>query len=72
MSETWKASRESIRRLRSALREADDNTRFDVAFWAIGLSIMAVAIVAHFGWPGFWFCVGLVIWRAGSQGLSKN
>lgn len=69
MSEAWQASRVSIRRLKAALQKADEDTRYAIAFWTIGLLMMAIAITAQFGGLGFLFCAGLVIWAAGMQGL---
>lgn len=38
MSDTWKHSRASIRRLRELLRDADEDTRWDFGFWLTGFS----------------------------------
>lgn len=72
MSETWSATRTSISRLKAAWRDADEDTRWSLGFWAVGIAMMAVAIVAQFGWLGVLFCAGLLVWAAGTQGLSKT
>lgn len=72
MSETWSASRTSINRLKSAWHEADEETRWDIRFWAFGLALMAVALVSQFGWAGLMFCLGAVIWKAGDHALKRS
>lgn len=67
MSDTWHHSRASIRRLKAALAEADEDTVYRFAFWVIGIVIMAGAIIAGFGWAGVAFCVGMVFWAAGTS-----
>lgn len=71
MSDTFAASKASIRRLAAALREADSDTRYDFAFWAIGIAVMAVAIIMQFGWNGASFCGGFLLWAAGNHGLTR-
>lgn len=66
MSEAWEASRASIRRLKLALYEADEDTRYKFSLWVAGFALMVTAIVLQFGWPGALFCVGLVVWKAGN------
>ena len=72
MSESWSSTRESINRLKAALRDADEDTRYNVAFWAAGLLMMALAIVGQFGALGWLFCSGVVIYAAGRHGLEKD
>lgn len=72
MSETWSATRSSINRLKAGWREADEDTRWSIGFWAAGLALMALAIVGHFGWIGALFCFGFIVWAAGNQGLRKT
>jgi len=67
MSETWKASRDSLQRLREALHEADDDIRHRFAFWVVGMLSMGAAIIAQFGWSGFSFCLGFILWAVGNQ-----
>lgn len=64
MSETRQCARASMRRLKTALSDADEETRFSFAFWILGLAAMTAAIVAQFGWTGVMFCVGILIWKA--------
>ena len=71
MSESWEATRKSVRRLVTLWKEADQDTKYDISFLVIGLAFMALAIVQQFGSAGALFCVGLVIWKAGSIGLGK-
>jgi hypothetical protein len=69
MSETFKATAEGFRRLKAALSEADQDTRDGFAFWCIGLCLMGSATVVQFGWAGFLFCCGAVLYF--SSGLKK-
>jgi len=72
MSETWKATRTSVNRLKAAWREADEDTRWSLGFWATGLAMMALAIVTQFGWPGVLVCGGFLVWAAGTHGMRRN
>jgi len=72
MSDSWAGTRKSLRRLGIAWNEADQDTKYDISFWIIGLSLMAVAIIYQFGAAGTLFCVGLVIWKAGCVGLESG
>ena len=67
MSETFEATRASIRRLKAALQAADEDTVYRFAFWWVGICLMAAAIVAQFGWTGVLFCLGIVFWAAGNS-----
>jgi hypothetical protein len=67
MSDTWKHSRDSIHRLRQAWGDADEDSRYKLVFWMTGMAMMAGAIVSAFGWPGFVFCLGFVVWAAGTS-----
>jgi hypothetical protein len=69
MSETFSSTRASIAKLKKSWSEADQDTRWDVGFWAAGLLMMAVAITAQFGGFGFLFCAGFVIWTAANNVL---
>lgn len=64
MSETFREARDSINRLKTALREADEDTLFMFFLWVVWLATMSVAIVAQFGAWGALFCFGLVIWKS--------
>lgn len=66
MSDTWTHARASLRRLKTALDEADEDTRWKFGFWLTGIATMAVALVAQFGWVGALFCAGALLWAAGS------
>ena len=73
MSETWHHALGSLQRLKAALRDADEDTRYRFAFWLSGLSLMALAIIAQFGWLGAVFCVGCVVRAAGeASGLQAD
>ena len=72
MSDSWAGTRKSLRRLRAIWNEADEDTKYDISFWIIGLAFMALAIVSQFGTAGALFCVGLVIWKAGCVGLESG
>jgi hypothetical protein len=72
MSDTWSHTRSSIRRLKEALQEADENTRWDLGFWAAGLAMMAAAIIVQFGTWGFLFCGGFVIWVSANHALTRS
>ena len=72
MSDTWRHTRDSVRRLKIALREADEDTRYEFAFWLSGLTLMAIAIIDQFGWSGALFCIGAIVWRAGTPTLEDN
>lgn len=65
MSDTWDSTRASLRRLKTAFREADEDTRYKFVFWVSGLSIMGIAIIVQFGWTGVLFCLGMVLWKIG-------
>lgn len=67
MSETFSETRNAVRRLKTFLREADEDTRYKFIFWVVGLTIMAAAIIVQFGWSGFAFCVGLMFWAASNS-----
>ncbi len=69
MTETWSHTRDSVQRLRTALQEADEDTRYKFAFWVIGLAMMAIAITAQFGWLGGLFCSGMVVRAAGGRAI---
>ena len=65
MVESWSQARESIQRFKTALQEADEDTRYRFALWLIGLAMMAIAIIVQFGWPDVVFCAvcaGFFIW----------
>jgi hypothetical protein len=64
MSDTFKQTRDSFRRLKTQWRVADEDARYRLAFWAIGLALMAGAIITQFGWPGFVFCLGVFVFAA--------
>lgn len=72
MSDTFASTRASFKRLRENWREADEDTRFDLGFWAAGLTMMAVAIVAQFGLWGFVFCSGFLIWVSANSALGRT
>ena len=69
MTDTWANTRTSFNRLKTLWREADEDTRWDLKFWATGLAMMAAAIVGQFGWTGVLFCVGFVFWGAANHAL---
>ncbi len=64
MTDTWSHTRDAVQRLKTALQEADEDTRYKFAFWISGIALMATAIIAQFGWLGVIFCGGAVIWAA--------
>lgn len=64
MSDTFSHTRDAFLRLKTALQEADEDTRYEFAFWVTGLVMMATAIIAQFGVLGFLFCGGFVVWRS--------
>ena len=72
MTDSWEETRKSLRKLKTIWQEADDDTKYDIAFWLIGLALMGLAIVAHFGSTGALFCMGLLIWKAGCVGVRKT
>lgn len=72
MSDTWSHTRSSIRRLKAALRDADEDTRWDIGFWAAGLAMMAAAIIVQFGVWGFLFCGGFVVWGSANNALKNS
>jgi hypothetical protein len=72
MTDTWANTRASINRLKAAWRLADEDTRFDLGFWATGLTMMALSIIHQFGWTGALFCAGFVIWRASNRALRQE
>ncbi len=72
MSESWANTRKSLQRLGTIWKEADQDTKHDIAFWLIGLVFMAMAIISQFGTAGALFYVGLVIWKAGCIGLESG
>lgn len=72
MTDTWSNTRASVNRLKTLWQNADEDTRWDLGFWATGLAMMAVAIVAQFGWIGAMFCAGFVIWGAGNNALRNG
>jgi len=72
MSDSWANTKASINRLKNGWQESDEDTRWDIGFWTLGLAMMAVAIVAQFGWIGFLFCVGFVIWGVGNSALRQK
>jgi hypothetical protein len=53
------------------LRAADEDTKWDISFWAFGLVMMSTAIIEYFGWAGGFFCFGFIIWAAGNHGLDN-
>ena len=67
-SGSWTNTRKSLLRLKNFWQKADEDTKYDMIFWFGGMTMMALAIVDQFGWSGAVFCLGLVIWRAGSVG----
>lgn len=67
MSETWQATRTSIDRFLAGWREAEEDTRARFRYWATGILLMGGAIISQFGWSGFVFCLGLVLWAAGNS-----
>lgn len=69
MSDTWRETRVAIRRLRAALHEADEDTRWNFGFWLVGLALMAGAIVMQFGWLGAIFCGGAVLCFSGANAM---
>lgn len=71
MSETFAETRASFRRLKSLLRDADEDTRWMFGFWLLGLATMAGAIIGEFGWRGAGFCFGLVLWKASDRAALK-
>ena len=71
MADTWSDTRASLTRLSDLWRDADEDTRWDIKFWAAGLAMMAAAITIQFGWIGVLFCGGFILWWVGSYGLSK-
>jgi len=72
MSDSWAGTRKSLQRLKTLWKEADEDTKYDISFCLIGLALMALAIISQFGAVGALFCVGLVIWKAGSVGLESG
>lgn len=72
MSDTWSDTRSSVRRLKAALLEADGDTRWDLGFWAVGLVMMAAAIVVQFGIWGLLFCGGFITWVSANSALTKS
>jgi hypothetical protein len=72
VSDTWASTRASINRLKTGWQAADEDTRWDIKFWAAGLAMMAAAIVAQFGWTGALFCAGFVIWGAANHALRRD
>lgn len=71
MSETFRETKVAFHELRTALRGADDDTRWAFAFWVFGITAMAIAIIGEFGWGGALFCLGLVVYAAGNHALTK-
>lgn len=69
MSDTWSSTRASINRLKKTWAEADEDTRWDLRFWAAGLLMMATAIVIQFGGLGLLFCGGFLIWVSANNVL---
>jgi len=67
VTDTWHHSRSSIRRLREALKNADEDTRYRFVSWVLGIAMMGAAIITQFGWVGLMFCSGFVIWLASSS-----
>ncbi|HWX60608.1 hypothetical protein [Bradyrhizobium sp.] len=63
MSDGFEQARQSWRRLKALWREADFDTRFDVAVHWTGILMIAAAIIAQFGWSGALFCVGMTLRR---------
>ena len=72
MSDTFANTRASFTRLKRLWQQADEDTRWDLKFWATGLAMMAIAIVAQFGWIGALFCAGLVIWASANKALDRT
>ena len=72
MSESWENTRKSVRQLKNIWQNADEGTKYDIAFWGIGLTFIGLAIVAQFGMNGALFCIGIIFWRAGCVGLGLN
>jgi hypothetical protein len=71
VSETWESTRKSVNRLKEAWSEADEDSRWNIGFWAAGLAMMAGAIVAQFGWTGAIFCIGVIVYAAGYHALKS-
>lgn len=55
-------TRKAWNNLKQAWRQADDDTRFEIACKYLGCTIMATSMVANFGWSGTTFCIGLFLW----------
>lgn len=72
MTDTWANTRASINRLKAGWRDADEDTRWNIGFWATGLATMGGAIVAQFGWLGMVFCGGFIIWIAANNALRQS
>lgn len=64
MSETFKATREGIQKLRHGWMEASEDTKFEFIWWAISILGMWACVIWAFGWPGFWFGIFLSIKQA--------
>lgn len=67
MSETWSATRTSLRRLRAAWEVSDEDSRYRFVFYFTGIALAGAAIVLQFGWIGALFCTGMVFCAAGSS-----
>jgi len=67
MSETLGHTRDAVRRLKLALNEADEDTRYRFAFWVAGLALMGMAIIVQFGWIGMVFCLGVIVYAAAGK-----
>lgn len=64
MSETFKATREGIRGVRSAWLEASEEAQWNFIFWVVSALGIFASIIWAFGWAGFWFCLFFGINRA--------
>lgn len=71
MSETFEQTRASCRKLRIEWSNASESARYGLAFWIVGLTLMGGAIITQFGWAGFAFCVGLLLWTVSNHQPSE-
>lgn len=72
MSDTFAETKEQFRRLRTALQNADEDTRWSFGFWFTGIVVMAAAVIMQFGWLGAVFMFGMLLWAAGNHALSSR
>lgn len=64
MTETWKATREGVEKLRSSWLEASDDTKFEVIWWTVSIFGMFACAIWALGWPAFWFGIFWLIKNA--------